>query len=250
MYFGKNNHILSKTLIIAALINIAAAALQSVIRIMVERKYALMPVMADDLLWRSQIVVSVLQLIAVTVLFLRARQKIKRMLSLISRDDMYELGRLQEDAFGKDISALKAGEISKLLQVWTAILVVMQLVYDINSLIYRNFILRLIQALGSDMIIFSSLYNDSHGFKYMGMLMVLILGVMITGIFLDDRFLKIGSLTFMMLYFVSVVFFGITRISLFGKDYGIVLSSVAFHAAQTGGLLIFAFYLRRKYNGV
>ena len=38
---------------------------------------------------------------------------------------------------------------------------------------------------------FVAIYNNTHGFKYIGLLIALLIGVLMTGIFLNDRLLKV-----------------------------------------------------------
>ena len=95
-----------------------------------------------------------------------------------------------------------------------------------------------------------SIYNLTHGFKYQGMLIALLLGAMMTGIFLDDRALKITSIVIACLFMLSIAGPEMFTLSLMGRRYGIVWSSVIFNLMETVGLFALALYLRWRYNGV
>ena len=115
------------------------------------------------------------------------------------------MGRLQEEVFGTKLSALSADAIRRLLQIWAVILIGVEIVYDVTSTLYREFMLQLFSMELLTGGIFSGgfavLYNSTHGFKYLGMLIAILLGIMMTGIFLNDRPLKAvaGILTLLFL---------------------------------------------------
>ena len=58
MYFGKNKHLLSVSIMIAAVIRLASSMIEGIIRMIVNRSTDLTPVMMDAVLWRVQAVCS------------------------------------------------------------------------------------------------------------------------------------------------------------------------------------------------
>ena len=210
MYFGPKKHLLSNTLLAAAL------------------------------------------LLTVFV-FLRALGRVRRSLALIPEEDREAMGRLQAEVYGKENAALTADKVLQLLQIWFVILGGAQLIYDLSSELYRKFVLGLGTALsGSELAgtTYVFLYNLTHGFKYQGMLIALLLGVMMTGIFLNDRLLRISALIVAALFMAAAAGMSMTTVSVIGQEIGFVWSSVIFHLLETVGLSAMALYLRQRYHGV
>ena len=94
-----------------------------------------------------------------------------------------------------------------------------------------------------------ALYNGTHGFKYIGMFIAIILGILVTGIFLKDRFLWIFSAALTGIFMIAFVTLQMGTITIAGRDYGIVWTAVIFHLVQTIGILLLSVYLRRRYQG-
>ncbi len=254
MYLSKHKHLLSRALMATAALNLLSAGINGVVRLIIGRTQTLTPDMADSLSWNAQLIVSALQLILTCVIFHIAWKRLSRYMHVVSRDDREEMGRLQEEVFGKKISSLSADAIRRLLQIWAVILVGTQFVYDITSIVYRRFIMQLfgVVFLSGTMVegMFESLYSSTHGFKYLGMLIAIFLGVMMTGIFLNDTVLKISTGVLTLLFLASFALAQMGTISLFGHSIGVVWTSVIFHLTDTVGLLGFAVYLRKHYLGV
>lgn len=239
----------------AAAINIIGLALQVLFRLLIrESGYAMTPDMMSGTLWDAQVALSRLMLICLGLLFRQAFLKQRHDLSLVDKDDQLSMAMLQREVFGEDVSALSGEVIAKLLQIWAVILVGARLVYELCAGFYRQFIsaLTLLSILSADVIGdgFIAIYNGSHGFKYLGMFVALLLGVMMTGIFLDDMPLKIASFILACLF---LLFFGVMQmntVNIFGQSIGIVWTSVIFHLTDTLGIVILAIYMRYKYKGV
>ncbi len=93
-------------------------------------------------------------------------------------------------------------------------------------------------------------YNNTHGFKYIGMFIAVMPGTIMTAIFLRDRLLKLicaGVTIFFMLAFVVV---NMGSINLFGMSVGIVWTSIIFHISETVGMMGLAVYLSKMYRGL
>ncbi len=95
-----------------------------------------------------------------------------------------------------------------------------------------------------------TIYNNTHGFKYMGMLLAILIGVIMTGIFLKDKLLKGVTLACTALFLITFSLFQMQTIEFFGKSIGIAWTSVIFHFVETMGLIALALYLRYRYHGV
>ena len=254
MYFGKHKHLLSRTLLWAAALNILTMGLSSITRLALTNSASLLPNMMDSYIWVSQLVFSFIRLLAMLIVFMRAMRMLTKYMGVVEKDDIAEMGRLQEEVFGHELSSLSADAISRLLQIWAVILIGTQFVYDITSLQYRRFVneLTLLLANGETLIgtSFVSLYNSTHGFKYLGMLIAILLGVMMTGIFLNDRLLKILTASITGAFLLSFSVFQMYTFNIFGRSIGVVWTSVIFHITETVGVIALSLYLRKKYQGV
>ena len=238
----------------AAAINVVSAMLGGLIRVVVNNNISLTPDMADGILWKVQIVLSIIQLVLICIVFWLAFRQLNRYIGTVEDDDRAEMGRLQEEVFGTKLSALSADAIRRLLQIWAVILIGVEIVYDVTSTLYREFMLQLFSMELLTGGIFSGgfavLYNSTHGFKYLGMLIAILLGIMMTGIFLNDRPLKAVAGILTLLFLAAFALFQMNTISLFGRSFGVVWTSVIFHATETAGLLTVAIYMRTHYLGV
>ena len=255
MYLNNSKHVLSRVLMTAAAINIAAAILAGVLRFIINRNTSLAPDMADGITWMAQMTVSFVQLVMLCVLFFYAFRRLGRYMSTVADDDREAMGKLQEEVFGrKNLPVLSADAIRRLLQIWSVILIGVEFIYDITSSVYREFMMQLFNMELLTGGIFSGgftiLYNSTHGFKYLGMLIAILLGIMMTGIFLDDRILKTVAIVLAILFLTAFSVFQMHTISFFGRSVGVVWTSVIFHATETVGLLTVAIYMRTHYQGV
>ena len=140
------------------------------------------------------------------------------------------------------------------MQIWAFILVGVQIVYDITMIVYRRFIMQL-----ADMVLSSEtdladtmvdIYNNTHGFKYLGMFIGIMLGMIVTGVFLNDKLLKILAGVVSLIFVTAFVILEMEPISIMGHYVGIVWTSFIFHQMETVGLMLTAFYLSRKYRGI
>ena len=143
MYFNNKKHILSNVLMAAAAINVVSAMLGGLMRVVVNNNISLTPDMADGILWKVQIVLSIIQLVLICIVFWLAFRQLNRYIGTVEDDDRAEMGRLQEEVFGTKLSALSADAIRRLLQIWAVILIGVEIVYDVTSTLYREFMLQL-----------------------------------------------------------------------------------------------------------
>lgn len=136
-----------------------------------------------------------------------------------------------------------APEIKKLIFVWGVILLPIQLIYELSSLMYTNMMNYIQVFLGiNDSEIasmqYSWLYNSTHGFKYLGMLIAILLGVVVTGLILEDRKMLIISAVIAFLFMFAFLFVNMytLKIDRINIAFGINWTSVIFHSLQTIGL--------------
>ncbi len=225
---------------------------QSLVRFIITKSNPFLPDMAEGLVWYSQVIFAVVRIGMIFIIFHHADGSLRHRINLIDKEDQIEMATLQREAFGSDLSVLTGDSILRLVQLWGFILVGVQIIFDISSILYRIYIANLSAFFlaGGWVNEFVIIYNYTHGFKYAGMLIAIIIGIMATGIFLDDRWLKYISAAIAVIYLLSFAFVQIHDINIFGKTIGIVLSSVVFHVIETLGLAGIAIYLRKRYLGL
>lgn len=255
MYINADKHILSMAILKTAALKIAASLVSAVLRLLFKRFVAFTPDMFDTFQWNIDLILSILQILLTALIFYSARKKLDSFVGIIPEEDREALGSLQNEYLGDKKSTLSVSSVSRLLDLWAVIFIAAELILIFTGIMYRKFITGLMAlTLSSGTVLaggtFLSLYNMSHGFKYMEILTSILFGVVMTGIFLNDRFLKLSSFVILILFLLSFGVFEMRTISLMGRDVGIVWSSVIFHLTETLGLIGFSFYLSKKYKGM
>ena len=254
MYISMKKHILSNSIMLVAVIRILAAASEGLVRFFMKKSSSISPDMIDSYLWNTQIIVSVLQILITVTIFFLAWKKLNHYMTLIPESDQKDMAELQKEFLGKNIASLSVSSISRLLQLWAVIFVGAELIYDFSSVMYRQFVSILMDALSDGTGLtdgtFVMLYNMTHGFKYLEILSAILLGVVMTGIFLNDRFLKLFSLAILLLFLLAFGVIQMQTVYLMGREIGIVWTSIIYHATETLGLILFSFYLANRYKGL
>ena len=254
MFVNRHTHILSETIARAALINFGTAGICGAARMIINRHGSASPDMLNQLTWNIQAVASVFQVALIAAVFLRAYRTLARCRKLIPREDYYEMAKLQEEVLPDRISSLSSYSTLQLLEVWAGILLGVKMIYDVFAGVYRSFVADLSSVFdltdADAMGAFRALYNNTHAFKYVGMLIAIALGVFITGIFLNDRKLKLTAAVLAVIYILSATGMQMGTYTVLNRDVAIVWSSVVFQLLQTVGLLGFSFYLKKQYRGV
>lgn len=254
MYISKKEHIISRAICGTAIIRLAGEALNLIVRQILNKSQLLAPDMFNSTLGVFGNVVTVVQLILICGIFYASYRRICHIRALLPKDDYIEIAKLQEDVAGDKISTLSSYSIVQLLQVWAAILIGIQILYDVTSKSYQDFILQMYALIDfSDENIanaFVSVYNNSHGFKYIGMYVAIALGIFVTGIFLRDSFLKISAFIILALFIISFEILQMNTIFFMDRSIGIVWTSVIYHLIQTIGLFGFSLYLGIRYEGL
>ncbi len=253
MYFGVKKRILSNALMISALISFGSGILSTLVRFAVRKSGSFSADMLNSFLWKLQLAFSVIQVGFTTAVFIYYWRRVRHYMAVIPAEERRVMGMLQEEYLGSDISALDAEDVSKLLEIWGVILIGAQVVYQISSTLYRRFIeqISVLMRTGFDGYnLYMSIYNSTHGFKYLGMMIAIILGITITGIFLSDRYLKACGVVLSCLFLFVFAVINSNTFSFFGMSIGVVWTSVLFHIVDMAGIILLALYLRKRYPGV
>lgn len=140
-----------------------------------------------------------------------------------------------------------AAHIKPMLLIWGVILIGVRGIYEITSIIYTNTIKQIFEVTTQEQYVY--IYNSTHGFKYLGMMVAMILGTIMTGIMLKNKRLIFYSVL-IMLYFIAaftVLHMYTLKLDFIGKTYGIVWTSVIYHLSETVGLLLLSFHVRMRY---
>lgn len=252
MYVNRKEHYLTNTLFLAAGIHILSDFALFLVRKFVPKSDENIPDIANQSVLLGQIAVAVMQVILMAMVFMIAYDNLKKALSVVDESDRMRMAILQKETLGSNVPTLTGNSIKRLLEIWGVILVVVRMVYDVCSLVYRRFIADLFDY-SSDAVSnedFIAIYNNTHGFKYIGLFIALLLGALMTGIFLNDKLIKVTTVVIMAFFLLSFVLFEMQTITIGGYRIGIVWTSVIFHLIETLGLIILGLYLRKKYIGL
>ncbi len=254
MYINVKKHILSNAILMVAVSKIIAALCEGASRVILKKSDVATPDMLDIYLWHIQLGISAIQIIVTVAIFYFSWKKLNHYMELVPKDDQQAIGELQRQFLGKKNASLSVSSVNRLLQLWAVIFVGAELIYDFTSIMYRRFIAILMDALSSGTGMsdgtFIMLYNMTHGFKYLEILAAILLGVVMTAIFLNDRYLKITSLVILILFLISFGVLQMQTFNLMGREVGIVWTSIIYHATETLGLVILSIYLSKAYKGL
>ena len=254
MYINVRKHILSNAILGVALVKILAALLEGALRMLLKRREYSTPDMLDSILWKCQLAISGLQIIITIIIFYYSWKKLNHYINTVPKEDRERMGELQKEFLAGHISSLSVSSINRLQQLWAVIFIGAELIYVFTSVMYRRFIGMLMDALSEGSALadgtFVMLYNMTHGFKYLEILSAILLGVVMTGIFLNDRFLKLSSLAVLAFFLLSFAVLQMQTVYLMGREVGIVWTSVIYHVTETLGLVLLSIYLSRHYKGL
>lgn len=196
---------------------------------------------------------------------------IKILLRYIYADDTYTSGTLQSYlAFVKlglviifyAYSLIKMKKlyfhspyVRKLLFIWGIILIPVQLVYDLSILVFNRMlgmiwlILNTTYKEGND-VLYAMFYDGSHGFKYLGMFMAIILGLIITGVILErNKLIYIsGILSILFMIFFAAINMKTMNLDMLSFNVGVNFTSLLFHLLTTIGLGFLGIYIIKSYR--
>ncbi|MBO4396193.1 MAG: hypothetical protein J5819_07600 [Eubacterium sp.] len=255
MYFSSKKHFLTDALLIVTGVNTLGYIAMVIVRMILKVKKKGMPDMLNNTIWTIQLIVSLVTVALICFVFIYKAKKFSHYMSLFEKDDMDDMGKLQEQYMTESkLSTLQASDITKLIQLWLVIFTFVQIINEFCSILYRRFAKSLFDLYQSghvevkqDLV---SIYNQTHGFKYLAMTCAILIGVVVTAIFLSDKYLRLVFFIVAAVYFFSFAFLDMVKIPLFGRTIGIVWTSMTFHAIETVGMVIFAIYLRKRYRGL
>jgi len=254
MYINVRKHILSNAILGVALVKILAALLEFALRLLLRNRQYSTPDMLDAILWNCQLAISGIQIIITAFIFYYSWKKLNHYINTVPKEDRYSMGELQKEFLGDKIASLSVSSVSRLQQLWAVIFIGAEMLYVFTSIMYRRFIGMLMDALsGSSSLTdgtFVMLYNMTHGFKYLEILSAILLGVVMTGIFLNDRALKLSSFVILALFLISFAVLQMQTVNLMGREVGIVWTSIIYHVTETFGLVMLSLYLSRHYKGL
>ena len=221
----KNNkciYIVTHFLLCAALLNIAEAILKSGIR------YHYSSLSAEKL-FGIQCIIAAGKVCLCFVVFLSCRYRLRKL-------DYY------------------TAHAKPLLFFWGVILIGVQVVYDTTTVFYKRSLEQIMSLLGTtenpyNEMYYAAIYNNTHGFKYLGMYIAIILGIVGTGILLQNKRLIFDGLLLIILFVLAFGFLQMytIRLEFLGISVGVVWTSVIFHCMNTVGLLYLAYFIRANY---
>ncbi len=253
MYLNKKAHFLSDALFWSAGIHMTSNVVMTLIRRILRARYSSVPDMDNTAIWACQIAVAAIQVVILAYIFIKAWDKLNNTMAVVDESDRIKMAVLQQEIMGNKLPALTGSDIQKLLELWGVILVGIRMVYEICSMVYRRFISDLVDLSEAELTSsedFIAIYNNTHGFKYIGLLIAISLGIIMTGIFLNDKFLKIVTMIMMTFFLLSFILFGMHTVIVGGYSIGIVWTSVIFHLLETVGICGLGIYLRKSYIGL
>lgn len=254
MYINKRKHILSNYILSIAVIRTIIAGSAVGFRFLLNRNQTLTPDMLNSASWMIQNLLAFLKIGLTVIIFFFYRRKMNHFLNIVPNSEQKEIALLQREYLSENISTLSMSSINRLLQLWTAIFIGAEVIYAFSSMMYRRFILVLVNSIFSLSLIsandFTTVYNMTHGFKYLEILIALILGVAVTGIFLNDTLLKISAVAVTVIFLTAFAVFQMQTVTFMGREIGIVWTSIIYHLIETAGLLLLSIYLAKRYKGL
>lgn len=238
------SHVLSWTIWNVAMINLIFAGASGLFRIYFNRADALNPDMLNASYWNVQVGLSILQVAIIGGIFWFAQRKLQR---------KPEDGRTSVEDL-KDHRAMSGETVQQLLEVWGVVLVGIKLADLVLTDIYRNFVADLFLLFdltdSGSMAVFRTMYNNTHAFKYIGMLVAISLGIFITGVLLNDRLMKIAAAALIAAFILTASIVQMGTYVILNRAVAIVWSAVILQLLQTMGLFGVASYLHYRYRRI
>ena len=254
MYINKNKHILSNYILTTAVVKIAMAIMELYFRMKSRREPSLLPYMLDRRFMLTQCGLSTVRITIILITFCFAWRKLKRCMRVVKENENDDITMLQKEYLKDKLSSLSAASISRLLQLWAAIFIGIEVIYTFSSIMYRRFIIIMLDPLAAGGGLtdgtFKTLYNMTHGFKYLEVLIALLLGLAMTGIFLHDKLLKLTAIVITVVFLAAFAAFHMQTITFMGKEIGVVWTSILYHGCETIGLALLSLYLSIRYKGL
>ncbi len=253
MYLNTRKHYLSESICSSALIGLFSQCSNALSRIFFSSNLS-EPDMLNSTIFISNMCIQLIVTLFIVLIFTRNIRKMRNIMKIVKEDDTEEMGLLQKQYIPDGISTLTASDIYQLLEIWASILLFIQVMSMVSSYQYKRFVSDLYRIIPMDTfeqaVDFSGIYNSTHGFKYIGMFSALIIGIFVSAVFLNDRFLKILSVIITAVFILAFCIFQMITFDMDIKIISIVWTSVIYHGLATIGLLLFSFYLVKHYKGL
>ena len=253
MYLNTRKHYLSQAICLSSILGLIAQFLNSISRVIFSSKLN-EPDMLNSVIFNFNIGVQILVVVITTFIFFYNRKQLRAVIALVGKDDSEEIGLLQKEFNPRGISTLRAESIYQLVEIWASIMVFTQIMSMVSNYEYKRFVNDLYAIIPmenyEESVVFSQIYNSTHGFKYIGMFAALIIGIVTTAVFLKDRFLKVIAVIITVFFFLAFSLFQMITFDTQIKIISIVWTSVIYHGMETVGLLLFSIYLARHYKGL
>jgi len=141
--------------------------------------------------------------------------------------------------------------VRKLLVLWGVILIPIQLINDVCVMLYTRMLELIYQVFAAsnadpDGKIFALVYDSTHGFKYICILLAILLGIVMTGEILEKRKLMLFSGVTAVMFLVAFALLrmdslDINKFTTF--EIGLNWASMVFHALNTIGLFSIGLYI-------
>ena len=158
---------------------------------------------------------------------------------------LYKMSKLQ----------YRARRARQLLFIWGVILVPIQLVYDLSTIIYNRMLGMIWFILNSSYVenrevLYAMFYDSSHGFKYMGMFMAIVIGIIMTGILLERRRLVLISGVLITIFMISFAAINMHTMEFetLSLNIGLNTTSLLFHLLTTVGMFVLGLFVIRNYQ--
>lgn len=253
MYLNTRKHYLSKSICLSSVIGLLAQCLNALSRILFSSNLS-EPDMLNSAIYAFNVSVQIIVILLIIIVFGRNLREMRHIMSIVLDDDVEKMGLLQKQYIPEGISTLKASAIYQLLEIWASILLFIQVMSMVSNYQYKRFVSELYRIIPMDSyeqaVEFSGIYNSTHGFKYIGMFSALIIGIFVSAVFLNDRFLKVLSVIATLVFLMAFTIFQMITFDTEIKIISIVWTSVIYHGLETIGLIVFSVYLAKHYKGL
>ncbi|MBO6259573.1 MAG: hypothetical protein J6N47_01970 [Lachnospiraceae bacterium] len=246
--YADKNYILSDSLAKAALLNFLCVLVGAGVRFIFRHAEELNPDMQDMNFTLLGMAIAIVRVMLTAVIFLMANRRIK---AVIANEGFADPDKLKEEMNPAGSTLLAAYSTRKMLQVWGVILVAANLLQEFCSRMYQNVMDQLQSYYFGESMVSNeavSVYNSTHGFKYIGMITALIIGFFVTGVFLNDRKLMVLSALMMIAFALAFGMFQMFTLKFADRSIGIVWTGVIYHLTNTVVLFIFSQYTRKKHH--
>ena len=246
--YADKNYILSDSLAKAALLNFLCVLVGAGVRFIFRHAEELNPDMQDMNFTLLGMAIAIVRVMLTAVIFMLANRRIK---NVIANEGFADPDKLKEEMNPAGSTLLTAYSTRKMLQVWGVILVAANLLQEFCSRMYQNVMDQMQNYYIGDSMVSNeavSLYNSTHGFKYIGMITALIIGFFVTGVFLNDRKLMVLSAVMMVAFAIAFGMFQMFTLKFADRSIGIVWTGVIYHLTNTVVLFLFSLYTRKNHH--